>query len=75
MRYAEISARHLFELGKTVSVPMIFIKTISKFIRNYSLHAGFLDGTHGLTIAMISAQDTRRKYQLLREMHKKSLIQ
>lgn len=75
LRYAEISARHLFDLGKTISIPMIFIKTISKFIRNYFIHAGFLDGAYGFTIAIISAQETQRKYQLLRGMHKKSLIQ
>ncbi len=74
LRYAEISARHLFELKKNISVPMIFIKTISKFIRNYFLHAGFLDGAYGYTIAIISAQETHRKYRLLKELHKKSLL-
>ncbi len=74
MHYAEISAQHLFELKKNISMPMIFIKTISKFIRNYFLHAGFLDGAYGYTIAIISAQETHRKYRLLKELHKKSLL-
>ena len=70
-RYAEISAKALFEQGVTISYPMIYIKGFSKFIRNYILHLGFLDGINGIRICWITAIETFRKYYLLFKMHKK----
>jgi glycosyltransferase involved in cell wall biosynthesis len=64
-RYAEISAKAMWQDGKKVLYPMIFIKAVSKFLRNYFLHLGFLDGSYGLTICRLASYETYLKYKFL----------
>ncbi len=70
LRYAEISARAMFSSGRSISPFMIYVKTISKFIRNYFLHLGFLDGHKGYIICRLTAYETYLKYKLLRRYKK-----
>lgn len=69
-KFARIAAKAMFEQGKTIRPPMILVKTVAKFLRNYIFRLGFLDGANGWTICRITALETRQKYRLLREMNK-----
>ncbi|TND08535.1 MAG: hypothetical protein FD123_2039 [Bacteroidetes bacterium] len=69
-KFAGIAAKAMFAKGKTISVPMIWVKTVAKFIRNYFIMLGFLDGGKGYTICRITARETYRKYNMLRDMHR-----
>lgn len=71
-KFSEISARALFVNKKTVSSMMIYLKTIFKFIRNYFLKFGLLDGYYGFVICRISAKATFLKYQKLKQLYAKA---
>jgi glycosyltransferase involved in cell wall biosynthesis len=61
-RFAEIYARELFGLGKRASLLKLLFSPPIKFVRDYLLRAGFLDGPTGLYIGVISAWATYLKY-------------
>ena len=61
-RFATIAAKALAEKGKKSSVIYAGIKAIAKFVRNYIIKAGFLDGLNGYIICKISAKETWWKY-------------
>lgn len=69
-KFATIAAKALHSKGETISAAMILVKTWAKFIRNYFVKLGFLDGAYGYTICRITAQETRKKYRLLRQLNK-----
>lgn len=65
-KFARIAAEALYKNGKHISMGMVYVKTIAKFLRNYFLHLGILDGGNGFTICRITAAETYSKYMLLR---------
>lgn len=67
-KYAEIAAKAMHQKGKGGAWWRVVVSPIAKFIRNYFLKTGFLDGATGLTICRISALETYWKYQNLRKM-------
>jgi glycosyltransferase involved in cell wall biosynthesis len=67
-KYARIAARAMAARGKKGSVLHLVINPAFKFIRNYLLKAGFLDGRAGLTICYITALETYWKYKYLRQL-------
>tara|TARA_B100001094_G_scaffold175803_1_gene169888 strand:- start:1399 stop:2151 length:753 start_codon:yes stop_codon:yes gene_type:complete len=64
-KFADISAKSLYKLGKNSNWFKIIGKTIFKFIRNYFLKLGFLDGITGFEICRLSAYGTYLKYYTL----------
>lgn len=62
-KFSAISARELVTLGKPVNFFMIILNPIAKFIRNYLLRLGFLDGYPGFRICWIAAGETFQKYR------------
>ncbi len=72
VKYAHLAAMTMAEKGKTISNPMIYIKTAFKFLRNYFLYLGFLDGKNGFVICRMSAYETYLKYSELFERNKKA---
>ncbi len=66
IRYAKISAKEMHNGGKKISLIMTYVKTLSKFLRNYVLHLGFLDGRNGFMICKFTAIETWLKYKELR---------
>lgn len=71
-KFSTIAAHALFREGKKSSLWLALIKTAAKFIRNYLIKAGFLDGKYGFIISRISAYETWQKYQKLTVLHRKS---
>ncbi len=64
-KFANIAAQSHFDAGIRSSYFMLVVKTVSKFIRNYIIKAGFLDGRNGFIICRITAWETWMKYKKL----------
>jgi glycosyltransferase involved in cell wall biosynthesis len=61
-KFAAIAAKAMFERGKSISKPAIWFKVIFRFIKEYILLAGFMDGKAGWQIARMNARYVRLKY-------------
>jgi len=61
-KFSTIAAKAINEKGKMVFLIQILINPVAKFIRNYILRLGFLDGFYGFVICRISAGETFLKY-------------
>jgi glycosyltransferase involved in cell wall biosynthesis len=68
-KFTDISSCQLFEQGKKASVAKILFSPFIKFIRDYIVKAGFLDGFYGLVISMNSAHAKFLKYSKLKKLH------
>jgi glycosyltransferase involved in cell wall biosynthesis len=64
-KFSSLSAKAMFEKGKKISSAGIVLKTLSKFLRNYFLKLGFLDGKAGYTVCRVAAHETKLKYSKL----------
>ncbi len=69
-KFSEIAAKADFNNGRKVSFMGLIIKPCWKFIRDYFLKAGFLDGYYGFVICKISAKAVFIKYLKIREHNK-----
>lgn len=69
-RFSQIGAKALFEKGIRSSLLKIVYKPLARFIRNYLLKLGFLDGQTGWTIARKSAKAVYWKYVRLYRLQK-----
>ena len=70
IKFSEIAAQSLFESNKKSNWTLIIGKTIFKFIRNYFLKFGFLDGVTGFHICRLSAHATYLRYYKLLKLQK-----
>lgn len=71
-KFSTIAAQALFKEGKKSSLLHALLKTVAKFIRNYFIKTGFLDGKYGFIISRISAFETWQKYRKLAQIHRQS---
>jgi len=69
-KYSTMSAKAYFAQGKKAPVLKIWLSPVVKFICDYFINLGFLDGKAGFTVCWISASGTQKKYQKLRELNK-----
>jgi len=69
-KFTTIGAAESFKRGKSISVGGILVKTIWKFVRDYFIKAGILDGYYGFVISANSAHATFTKYVKLKELNK-----
>ncbi|MEI7983404.1 MAG: hypothetical protein WCI71_17265, partial [Bacteroidota bacterium] len=60
--FSTLAAKELVNLKKPIYFYMTILNPIAKFIRNYLLRLGFLDGYYGFRICLISAGETYKKY-------------
>jgi glycosyltransferase involved in cell wall biosynthesis len=68
--FTEISARILYEKGKKPSFLKLLFSPVFKFIRDYVLKGGWLDGYYGFVICVISSCAVFIKHVKLRELWK-----
>lgn len=61
-KYSSIAAGEIVRKGKRLFFVQLFINPIAKFIRNYFLRLGFLDGFYGFIICQGAAHETFLKY-------------
>ena len=69
--FTDISSKAAFINGQTSTKFTIFYKSNFKFIRDYILKLGFLDGYHGYVVCKNSAYAKRLKYSKLRQLNLK----
>lgn len=66
--FTTISARAYFEKGKRSTLLKTWFSPVIKFLRDYFLKLGILDGKYGFTVCRISAYATWLKYKKLRDL-------
>lgn len=69
-KFTTIAAHAAFQNGKKSSLLKIVIAPLHKFIRDYFIKLGFLDGFEGFVICRLSAMATFSKYVKLRMLNK-----
>lgn len=67
--FTEILAKAQYKEGKTASVFQLYMSPIVKFLRDYFVKLGILDGGAGFDISRISAYATYLKYKQLRALN------
>lgn len=67
--FTDIASKALYKRGKNASWIKLVISPIVKFIRDYFIKLGILDGYYGFVISRISAYATYLKYKKLRNLH------
>ena len=67
--FTDIASKAYFEKGKKATTFKLLFSPAYKFIRDYLLFLGFLDGKVGLRICWISAGATRTKYLKLKKLY------
>lgn len=67
--FTDIASKALYERGKKAGIAKLVFSPAVKFIRDYVIKLGFLDGHNGYLISRISAYATYLKYKKLRELH------
>jgi glycosyltransferase involved in cell wall biosynthesis len=61
-KFSTMAAAALIESGAKIPKHYLVMKPLAKFIRNYLLKLGFLDGIYGFIICRITATETFYKY-------------
>lgn len=61
-KFSSIAAQIKYEQGKSVGLIKIIISPFFKFIKEYFIKLGLLDGIYGFVISVISAHETFLKY-------------
>lgn len=70
-KFTDITAIEAFQRKKKASALKICINPCWKFIRDYIVKLGFLDGYYGFVVCYISAFATYLKYAKLRQLYEK----
>ena len=64
-RYSRWWAQQHHERGRRAGVLHVLVKPPARFVSMYLLRAGFLDGAHGLVVAVLAAVSVAAKYARL----------
>ncbi len=70
-KFTTIGAEVAYKNGERASLLMLVFKPVIRFIRDYIIHRGFMDGYYGFVICRISAHATFIKYVKLYRLQKK----
>jgi glycosyltransferase involved in cell wall biosynthesis len=70
--FTTIAANALFKSGKKAGFVKTWISPAVRFIRDYIVKLGFLDGRYGYIACKIMAYSTYLKYKKLNQLHRKS---
>ena len=68
--FTTIVANSDFKKGKKAPLLKVWFSPVVKFMRDYFILLGFLDGKAGFTVCRISAGATFKKYSKLRKLYK-----
>ena len=69
-KFSSIKAKEMYTIGKSTNLAKVFFKPKIKFLINYILKKGFMDGYYGYVICRNSAFSDYLKYIKLRELYK-----
>jgi glycosyltransferase involved in cell wall biosynthesis len=68
-KYSDVKAKGMFNRQKKAGWLNLFLNPLFKFLRDYLLKLGFLDGFYGFVICIIGAQSNFFKYAKLKQMY------
>ena len=68
--FTDILAKSQYKRGKKAPFLILYLSPFIRFIKDYFIKKGFLDGKVGLKICRMSAFSSFRKYQKLRTLHR-----
>lgn len=68
--FSDITAMMLHKKGRRSTIFNILVNPLVKFVRDYFINMGFLDGYYGYVICKISAHATFLKYVKLRQLRR-----
>lgn len=71
-KFSSLAAQHLFEKKKRTNSVQVVLKPLAKFLRNYFIKLGILDGRSGFTVCRIAAYETYLKYYKLLQLQRKN---
>lgn len=71
-KYAALSAKKMYENKKKGRFIKLIFSPFFKFVRDFILRKGFLDGRIGLQLAWLNARESYLKYALLNKMYKEN---
>lgn len=71
-KYAELHAKSMLEKGVRFSFIKQLISPLARFIKDYFIKTGFLDGKAGFTICLISAKAVFLKYKKYRNYKRRN---
>lgn len=74
-KFATIAAKAMAGKNKKASLPFALLKAAAKFLRNYVIKVGFLDGRNGFIISKISAWETFQKYRRIKNFRRTNPVQ
>jgi hypothetical protein len=63
-----LAANEAFDMGQRVGLARLIMNPCAKFVKQYFLKRGFLDGAEGLLLAILSAGYVSIKYAKLRDL-------
>ena len=67
-RYTSLAAREAHQNGRKVGVRYVLVNPLVKFVKQYVVKGGFLDGLEGLILAILSACYVMVKYAKIRDL-------
>jgi glycosyltransferase involved in cell wall biosynthesis len=67
-RYAELAAEAMYRKGRSSSFLKIWLAPVLRFMRDYIVKGGFLDGKAGFTMCRITASGVFHKYRELQKL-------
>lgn len=71
-KFSTIAANELFKRKRSTNLAHVYMKAVAKFVRNYILKLGILDGAAGFTICRIAAYETYLKYYKLLQLNREN---
>ena len=66
--FTDISSKQYYKKGRRSSTLILVVRPVLKFLRDYVLKMGFLDGYLGFVVARISAYANYKKYAKLKKL-------
>ena len=69
--YSSLGAQRMYQLGKRTCLTEVIFKGLWTFIRTYFIKMAFLDGGHGLRLAISNAEGAYYRYTKLLDLQEK----
>ncbi len=67
--YATLKAKELYHKGKKANILHFTFRPVYRFLKNYIIRLGILDGKNGFNICYLTAYGVWYRYKKLKEMH------
>ena len=72
-KFSSLAAADLHRQGRSIGMVNLYLKVFARFVKNYLLKLGFLDGVAVFDVSRYSAYATYLRYTKLRELNKNKL--